>query len=244
MLDALIDRKLIKEEAKRRGMTVSDKDLDQAIQEFKRRNNIPDDEALKQALAKAGLSLKELKQQISEQIQYDRLVRATMAGKTKVSEAEVRRYYEEKYAKGGGKQQVHLRIIAMPFPAGATEAQKEETTKRAEAVLKEYRETKSLEGIKQKYSLEINDLGYVVQDDLNPQLAEFLSKHKAGDMAPIVTPQGFQLIFLVDRRSGKPLSYEEAQGEIRQLLGSKDMEKSFSEWVKTLREKALIKIML
>lgn len=244
LLDALIDRKLVKEEAKRRGIAVSDKELVHALDEFKKRNGVPDDAALNQALAKSGLTLKDLKQQITEQIQYDRMLQVAMGGKIKVSEAEVRRYYEQKYAKGSGKQQVHLKTIAMPFPAGATEAQKEEMRERAEAILKEYRETKSLEGIKAKYSLDANDLGYVTQEDLNPQLSEFLNKHKPGEMAPIMTPEGFQLVLILDRRSGKARSFEEVEGEIRQILSSQDVEKVLSEWVKTLRDKAHIKVML
>ena len=49
---------------------------------------------------------------------------------------------------------------------------------------------------------------------------------------------------MVERRSGQPRSYEEAAPEIRRILQQKEMEKRFSEWVKTLREKAHIKIML
>jgi len=48
----------------------------------------------------------------------------------------------------------------------------------------------------------------------------------------------------VERRAGLPPSFEESAPQIRRLLLQKDMERHFSEWVKTLREKAHIKIML
>ncbi len=59
-----------------------------------------------------------------------------------------------------------------------------------------------------------------------------------------MTPEGIQLIHLLERRTGQPMTFEEAAPEIRRSLQGKTMEKQFSDWVKTLREKAHIKIML
>ena len=60
----------------------------------------------------------------------------------------------------------------------------------------------------------------------------------------MVTQEGFQLIQLVDSRSGEARPFEEVAPEIRRILQQQEMEKYFGEWVKTLREKAHIKIML
>ena len=59
-----------------------------------------------------------------------------------------------------------------------------------------------------------------------------------------MTPEGIQLIQVVGRRSGEERSFEEVAPEIRRILQQQEMEKYFREWVKTLREKAHIKIML
>ena len=74
MLNALIDRKLAKAEAKRRGIVISDKEVDEAMARFKQRNNIPDDETFAKGLSQAGLSLKEFKQQIADQMTQERLL--------------------------------------------------------------------------------------------------------------------------------------------------------------------------
>lgn len=135
MLDALIDRKLARAEAKRRGINISDRDIDQALEEFKKRTNLVGDAALNQALAQSGLTLKELRQQIADQIQQERLQAVAVGAKVTVSDAEVRRFFED-FAKEGGNQ-AHLRIIRLPFPPGATAAQKEESKQKAEMILKE-----------------------------------------------------------------------------------------------------------
>ena len=48
----------------------------------------------------------------------------------------------------------------------------------------------------------------------------------------------------MERRSGEARSFEAAAPEIRRILQQQEMEKYFAEWVKTLRDKAHIKIML
>lgn len=153
MLEALIDRKLAQAEAKRRGITIEEKELDRAVEEFKKNNRLLDEASLNQALTKMGLSLKELRQQIAEQIQQERLVFIAMgAKKTEVPEAEVRRFYEANFREAGGNQ-VHLQIINVPYPPGATAGQKEEIQKKTEAALKDLRLGASLEEVQRKHSL-------------------------------------------------------------------------------------------
>ena len=245
MLEALIDRKLAKAEAKRRGIEIADKEIDRAVEDFKKRNRLPDDATMNQALAKAGLTLKELRQHLADQIQQERLVFIAMgAKKTEVTEAEVRRFYDAHLKEGGsGGDQVHLQVINMPYPPGATAGQKEEVQKRAETILKEYRLGGSLAEVQRKHSLTGQDLGFINQGDLNPQLAELIGKLRPGEVAPIQSTEGFKLVVLVAKRSGKPRSYEEVAPEIRQLLANQSIQKQFAEWVKTLRGKAHIKIM-
>jgi peptidyl-prolyl cis-trans isomerase SurA len=242
MLEALIDRKLAKVEAKRRGIRLGPKELDEAINHFKQRNNIPDDETLAKGLASQGLSLKEFKQQIADQIIQDRLLAVAVGSKIVVSEAEVRRIYDERFKKSG--VQVHILTIRMPFPAGATDAQKEEVKQRAEAILQDINRGVPFVQAAAKLSLTPTDVGFVSQNDLDPRLSEYLAKLKPKEVAPIATPEGFQLIQVVGRRSGEARPFEEVAPEIRRMLQQQDMEKEFTEWVKTLREKAHIKIML
>lgn len=242
-LEALIDRKLANAEAKRRGIAVAAKEVDQALQEFKKRNGLPDDAALNQALAKEGLTLKELKNQISEQIQQERLVQVAVGGKVTVSDAEVRRFYEA-HAKEGGSQ-MHLRIIKLPYPPGATPAQKEEVLQKSVEIIKAARQGVSFPEIAKKFAVGETDLGFISQSDMAQELSEHLNKARPGEVVPVQTPAGLQLLQLVDRRAGgSPRSFEEVAPEIRRILLQREMEKRFSEWVKTLRENAFIKIML
>ena len=242
MLEALIDRKLAKAEAKRRGIVVSDKEVDEAMARFKQRNNIPDDETFAKGLAQAGLSLKEFKQQLADQMTQERLLVVVVGTKVSVSDAEVRRLYDQQFKKGG--TQVHIVTLRMPFPPGATQAQKEEIKQKAETILNAVKRGESLAEAAGKFSLKPSDVGFVSQSDLDPRLAEYLDKLKPKEVAPVLTQEGIQLMQVMGRRSGEARPFEEVAPEIRRILQQQEMEKYFAEWVKTLREKAHIKIML
>lgn len=244
MLDALIDQKLAKAEAKRRGISVAQKELDQAVADFRRQNRLEDDKAFNEALGKAGLTVNELKQKILDQIVHERLMQLQVAGKVTVSEEELRRFYETQFPKEGGTR-LHLKILSIPFPAGATTAQKEEVQKKAEDVLKEVKQGAALEELGKKYEISLQDLGFISEGDLDPKLAQFLRGLKPKEVGPIQTPQGFQLVQLVARKSGGEVrSYDEAAPQIRSILMRQEMSKRFSEWVRGLRDKAAVKIML
>jgi peptidyl-prolyl cis-trans isomerase SurA len=242
MLDSLIDRKLALAEAKKRGISLSDRELDQALEEFKKRNDLADDAALTKALSQAGMTLKELKQQISDQMIQDRMVQVAVGAKTMVSDADVRRVYEESTKEGGN--QVHLKMIQVLFPPEATTAQKEELRRKVEAILKEVQEGRSFSEAARKHSVSEADLGFIPLSDMAPPLIEYLKRLRPGEVAPVQSPEGFQLMQLVARRSGPPRSFEEVAPEIRRALMRQEMGKRFSEWVKTLKDKAFIKIML
>ena len=242
MLEALIDRKLAKAEAQRRGIVVADKEVDETLARFKQRNNIPDDEAFAKGLAQAGLSLKEFKQQIADQMIQERLLVSVVGAKVSISDAEVRRLYEQRFKKGG--TQLHLVTIRLPYPVGATQAQKDATKQQAETILNAVKRGESFEEAAGKLSLKPSDVGFVPQSDLDPRLAEFLDQLKPKEVAPVATQEGIQLIQLVARRSGEARPFEEVAPEIRKMLQQQEMEKYFGDWVKTLREKAHIKIML
>jgi len=242
MLDALIDRKLAKAEAKRRGIELTEKEVDEAIARFKERSKIPDDATFAKGLAQSGLSLKEFRQQLADQIIQERLMAVVGGAKVTVSDAEVRRLYEERFKKGGN--QVHLATIRMPYPPGATQAQKDEIKQKAETILNAVKRGESFSEAAGKLSLKAADAGFVSQGDLDPRLAEYLEKLKPNEIAPVASQEGIQLIQVLGRRGGEARSFEEMAPEIRKVLQQKEMEKYFFEWAKTLRGNAHIKIML
>jgi len=243
LLDAMITQKLALTEAKRRGITVADKEVASAFADFKKRNNMEDDATLAKALAGEGMTIKGLRKQIHDQMLTERLMSIVSAGKAVVTDKQVRDFYDKEFPKTRGGQ-VHLKILNMPYPPGATEAQKEEMKKKAEMILQENRKGASWEQLRDKYSVMLQDMGFINESDLDPELVQFLGKVKTGETAPIQTLKGFQLVQVVDRKDSKTLSFEQVAPKIREMLERRDMENTFKEWIKAQKGKSHIKIMM
>ena len=243
VLEALIDRRLAKSEAKRLEVKVSDQEVDKAIEEFKKKNNIPDDATLNKALTREGLTMKEFRQQLTEHLQQERLIQMTVGGAGAVSEAEIKSHYEQHFKETGG-QQVRLRVVLIPYPANATAAQKTEVEQAAKKVLEDLRKGANFDDLMRRHSASSMDLGFIPVEDVHPNLRTLLEKLRPGEVAPVQDETGFQLIQLKEVRAGKPVPYEEARAKIQQILMGQEVEKKLGRWIKGLREKAHIKIML
>jgi peptidyl-prolyl cis-trans isomerase SurA len=247
MLDMMIDRKLAKEEAKRYGLTVPDKELNKAVDEIKQRNGFADDAALKNALVKDGMTMEQLRQQISEQIQQDRLMALLVKDVPKIPEAEIKKFYEANYKTP--ENRIHIKVITLPVAPDANAAQQEEVRAQAEKALTEAQKGEDFDKLIKQYSKPIpntpsGDLGFIRQNDLDPKFFEFLSNLKTGEVVPLKTPQGFQIIKLIEAKMGQIVGLNEVKPQITQVLEREQLTKRFSEQLKDARKRALIKISL
>jgi peptidyl-prolyl cis-trans isomerase SurA len=247
MLDMLIDRKLAKEEAKRYGLTVPDKELNKAVDEIKQRNGFADDAALKNALVKDGMTMEQLRQQISEQIQQDRLMALLVKDVPKIPEAEIKKFYEANYKTP--ENRIHIKVITLPVAPDANAAQQEEVRAQAEKALTEAQKGEDFDKLIKQYSKSMpntpsGDLGFIRQNDLDPKFFEFLSNLKTGEVVPLKTPQGFQIIKLIEAKMGQIVGLNEVKPQITQVLEREQLTKRFSEQLKDARKRALIKISL
>lgn len=89
VLDQLITEKLILQEAKKKGIKISEKEIDKKIEEFKKQ--FPDEKTFRAQLKANNMTLNFLREQIKLQL----IVEKILKDKVKVPEEEVKKYYEE-----------------------------------------------------------------------------------------------------------------------------------------------------
>ncbi len=93
LLDALISEKLLEKEVSDKGIVVRDEDVDHYMEAIKERNQL-DDQRLKEAIEKQGLTVETYRVQLREEIQKAQLMNREIRGKVMVTPEEVQRYYE------------------------------------------------------------------------------------------------------------------------------------------------------
>jgi peptidyl-prolyl cis-trans isomerase SurA len=237
MLNTLIDRTLTMQEAARQQISVSDADVQTAIENFKKQNGM-DQEAFERGLESEGISLEEYRERVREDIMQSLLVNRVIRSRIIVTQSEIEAYYQAHPEKFRGEEKYHLRNIL-----AASESQVEQVLSRLDQGL-------SFPEAARQYSSAPNaaeggDLGVFDIQTFSDSIKAAVKQLKKGEYSRMIsTNQGFQIIYVEDilETGGKTL--EEAGKEIQDLLYREQAEEKFAGWIESLKKNAHIKIML
>jgi peptidyl-prolyl cis-trans isomerase SurA len=249
VLNQLVEKKLIEQKARELNIKIGDEEIRQAIDDVKKQNKIPSQEALVSALATQGLTFDQYQTQLREQLERLRLVSMEVRSKIQVGESEMREYYEANQAKYAEEESFHARHIFFRTSekAPAEEIKRAMTT--ALMVLAEAKNGKDFIELAKSYSEDPaarkdgGDLGAFKKGDMLPELEQTILALKPGEVSELVsTPAGFHIIKLEERTKGKIKPFESVKNEIEDTIYRKKSEERFSQWAKELRSKASVEI--
>jgi peptidyl-prolyl cis-trans isomerase SurA len=248
-LNMLIERKLAEQEIKRYKISVSDQEINNAIEGIKKTTFITDEE-LREELSRQGLTIEEYRKQIKEEILREKLISRAVKSKIVITSEDIKTYYENHKDVYSGKKKFHLRNIIMKVAADADETEKLVIFKKIEAVLSELKQGEPFDKLARIYSdsplaSEGGDLGLFEVKDLSPQLQEAVKVLKEGEYTPVLdTDQGYQIIYVqeIQKTPGKTL--EESTSEISQKLYKDTVNRKYESWLKDLKSRSHIKIII
>lgn len=248
-LDRLIERKLTGQKIKELNITVSEEEIRQAIDDVRKQNSIPSEEALVAALAAQGLSFDQYRAQLKEQIEKLKLVSIEVRAKVHVGETEMRDYYAANLPKYTEEESYRARHIFFKTGEKATPEELQRSKATALSVLADARDGKDFAELAKKFSEDPaarkdgGDLGSFKKGDMQPELEKSILSLKPGEVSDLVsTPIGFHIIKLEARVAGTTRPFESVKAEIEEILYRKKSEERFSLWAKELRGKASVEI--
>lgn len=234
-VEMLIDRRLILEEAARRSITVTDKEVDDAVLAL--RGRFPD-------LASFGLWMQQ--QGINEESLFDLLgdellatrVREVLVGEVAPTEDEIEEYYEAHKEDLAIGEEVRLRVIAVTSRAEADEIA---------AALRQGENFAQLARERSVGQRAANggDTGWVNFQSLPLPLQPVVARLKAGEAGgPFQTgAEEFLIVGLEGRRPVRAKDLAEARPEIaRRLLGTKQQE-VLEAWLAEQEKKSKIEVL-
>jgi peptidyl-prolyl cis-trans isomerase SurA len=239
ILDTMIDEKLVDNELKELKVSISDKEVDSAVDEVKKSYNLTD-EQLQQAVSKEGYSIAEYREQMRKQIGRYKLISEKVRKNVKVSDADVQSEYDRMTRSEGEDYEVHVRHILIAVPRNASSAQVEQARRKAAAVAEEARgagvnfaelaKTRS-EG---SSSADGGDLGFFKRGTMVPEFERVAFNLKTGEVSePVRTQFGWHVLKLEEiRKLGmKPLA--EVRPEIEDRLRRAQAERLTSQYMET-----------
>ena len=187
LLQKLIDEILLKEEANRLKINVSDEEVNKRIELIKQRQNLSDEE-FKKLLEKNNMTLDELRDKIRTSIKISRLLNLMVYDKIIITSDEIKQYYESHKELYNTSKKVRLKIIVT-----------DDKNKLMDLRDKIERGLISFEDAAKKCSIgpgseEGGDLGMLKWDDLRPEFKKNLKGLKEKEISNVFSVDGQYVI--------------------------------------------------
>ena len=246
VLDQLIEKKLVEQAANKAGITVSEKEIDNAIEDVKKQNNISQQELLS-TLARSGLTFKEYREQLKDQIRQVKFTNKEFRSNVKISHEDVETYYRQNQDKFTGPLMHKLRIISL---LATDQGKGTDTEEKAKQVLSMIRRGEDFAKLAKEYShgpdaQEGGDLGYVKAGEMDKAIEKVAAGLKIGEISDIImTSTGFHIIQVIDRKKGEPQSLTAVEDEIRNIIFQKIIDERYKIWLEEIMKKAYIEVRL
>ncbi|MBV6341225.1 peptidylprolyl isomerase [Candidatus Magnetobacterium casense] len=249
-LDTLIDIKVQLMYAEGHNIGVSKSEVDAAIEDIRRKYSLSEQDFF-EVLKKEGFSVEEYKQRLSEQILLSKLGNSVVSAKVIVSEDEITQRLKNKRP-GTVSSQYRIRLILISKmseagkdkPAGEGPALK----KMAEDVYGKLLRGEDFGKLAALYSDGPNasnggDLGFISKEEMDKDFLANVEPLNQGQFSKIfVTDKGMNIVQLVEK---KEIANEgQARDEVRRDLFAEKSKRAFRDWIKSLKEKRFIKVML
>jgi len=207
VLERLILQEIQAQRAKRIGLTISDEQLNGALQEIAARNKIPFDQ-LPTALAAQGVDYKQYRESMRRELTLSTLRQRDVIAHINVSPHELEQYMarEENTA---NNDEFNVSHILLSLPAAATPQQIEEITNKAKDLSERASKGEdfgqlAIANSNSQTALDGGQLGWRKGSQLPQFILDLVSKMKPGEVsAPVRTPSGFHIVKLNERRSGQ-----------------------------------------
>jgi parvulin-like peptidyl-prolyl isomerase len=249
ILNDLINGKLVIQKAKKRGIVVTDADVDDVIEDTLNRRKMSMEE-MKMAIAGDGHTFEEYREEARCHLIKMRLIGREIRSKIIVSQKEIGDYYRQHRNDYEGKEAVRIRQILIIIPKGCDIETKQKLEENAEEILKKLKSGESFSMLAAKFSQGPaakagGDLGYVEKGLMLPEVDRVAFKLKTGETSEVIeSPTGFHIIKIIDKMGKGIKPFDAVREEIMREIGNKKIEKKFQEWLKKEREKSLIEIRL
>jgi peptidyl-prolyl cis-trans isomerase SurA len=239
-LEQMIEHKMIALLAKRAEIEASEAEIDDAIASVAKENGMTT-EALKKSVESQGLPWEAYRKKLGEEIVQQKVVGGMVRAKVEVKEDEVRALYQQRYGdQPTGGREIHVLQIAQAAD-GEKPAQHAAACERVRAALGRVRAGESFAKVAAETSQAAPDFGWIHEATLAPWMVAVLAKLNPGQVSDTIElPVGCAALQLVGTREAQPVSYEQAEKELRAMLYDERFQEQYRHFIEKLRKQTYV----
>ncbi len=248
--DAILADKLFESQLKALQIEVTDPEIDDAVENIKRAQKL-DDRALDQALASEGLDRKSFREKVvRKQLETYKILNVKVRSRVKVSDDDVRNYYQLHRKDFAGEDEVHVLHIFLPLPEKASAAEEKRVRAEGEKVLQRLKTGEDFGKLAREVSKgpgadEGGDLGWIRRGTIQKSLEDVAFALEPGRISGLVRGgPGLHVFKLEQRRVGGGKTFEEVKDQIRDLLTNEQLDTYRQQYLAELKRDAVIQVNL
>jgi parvulin-like peptidyl-prolyl isomerase len=248
LMENLIDRELLVQEAQRQGLTVS------RTRVLRRIEGLPDEMRPKPVAANATDTADGGEDAFFRYVHtgmlIERLLDKQLPQVGAVSVRSARAYYEKNAALFIQPEEVHLRHILIKVSPEMTAEARQQAYLRIQAIEQQLAEggnftALAIDASQCPSSQRGGDLGLLTRDQLYPMLAEVAFDLMPGERSGIVeSPAGYHLLLVTDRRPARQLSFLMVREGLQRRLRAEQQYKAARNFIRELRKDASVERLL
>ena len=243
-LNHLIERELLYQESKNKGITVDESVVKGRIEGLRER--FPNEEAFKEGLEKMNLSQSVLENQLREGLAIQALIEKQVAQKVEVTDAEAKAYYDKHQGLFEQPKRVRARHILVKVDSEADKSKKAGARETIEKAQERLENGEAFSAVAEEISecpssKKGGDLGYFSKGQMVKPFEEATFALEPGQVSDIVeTRFGYHLIELLDKKEASIVPYGEAKDRLTEQLKQQKVREKITEYVAELRQNAKI----
>lgn len=239
LLQQLIDEELVEQAARKMHVSVTETEVDQAIDNVRRQNSLTED-AFWEAVKAQGFAEKQYRQDVRKQLLRLKVLNQRVRSRVNITEQIVREAYEDRVRQGRRAQKFHASHVFMPLPEDATATEVAQAMSEAKRLRSQLTPENFADRAAQGRG---GDLGWLDQGDLPEVLEETLLGLSEREISePVRGPSGIHVFIVYARQSGKNEipAFDQAKAQIHAELLDRAMLRQEELFIKGLRRDAVI----
>lgn len=233
IINKIVEKKLILEYGKKKGITISADELESAVIEL--RKDYPED-VFKEMLLERYIDFKEWKNNLREELLIKKIVNTTIENSVRITFEETKDYYEKHLEDFKHPRMVQVRQIFT------------QTREDMEKILGLLKNGKSMQELAKEYSIAPEAekggmLGWVAEGELDETIDKFIFSLKKGKVSKILeSPYGFHLFKIIDTKKEGIKEFPEAAREIELIISRDKREIMFKKWLDSLKKQFPVRV--
>ena len=249
VIDQMVGYKLLLQEAKARKVTVLDAEVEARIDEV--RKQFPSEDLFMQTLISRNLTLDRMRSDARGEIAISRLIEKEIADKVALKPGQVEDFYKQNPEQFKQPERVRASHILIKFPEDADAAARTQAKTKAQQILKDVKAGKDFGALAKQHSQDpgsaVNggDLGFFQQGQMVGPFNDAAFSLKPGAVSDLVETQfGYHIIKVAEKQPGRTVPLEEVRPKVEQFLQHQNRESQTDEFVKSLRAKGKVEILV